>query len=66
MMNAKRKTAVCGQYEPLVTPEKWTGDERRFALRLTLLMDELFARLAALSGRVTALESSVGKEENDG
>jgi len=31
MMN-KRKRAVIAQYEPLVTPEKWTGDEKRFAL----------------------------------
>lgn len=52
----KRKSAPVAQYEPLVTPEKWTGDEKRFALRLTQLMDELFARQAALQRRIAALE----------
>ena len=52
----KRKSAPVAQYEPLVTPEKWTGAEKRFALRLTQLMDELFARQAALQRRIAALE----------
>ncbi|MBR5545365.1 MAG: hypothetical protein IKU70_00060 [Clostridia bacterium] len=52
----KRKSAFAAQYEPLVTPEKWTGDEKRFALRLTQLLDELHARHAALQKRVAALE----------
>ena len=56
MMN-KRKSTFIAQYEPLMTPEKWTGDEKRFALRLTQLMDELFARQAALNRRIAALET---------
>ena len=53
----KRKSASIAQYEPLVTPEKWTGDEKRFVLRLTQLLDQLFARQAALSRRIAALEA---------
>lgn len=52
-----RKSASFTQYEPLVTPEKWTGDEKRFSLRLTQLMDELFAKYAALNKRIAALEA---------
>lgn len=61
-MNKTRKTAAAAQYEPLVTPEKWSGDERRFALRLTQLMDELHARQAAMHKRIAALEKQLGKE----
>ncbi len=53
----KRKSASAAQYEPLITPEKWTGDEKRFALRLTQLMDELFARQASMQKRIAALEN---------
>ena len=56
MMN-KRKSASAAQYEPLITPEKWTGDEKRFALRLTQLMDELFTRQASMQKRIAALEN---------
>ena len=61
----QRARAAAGQYEPLTTPQNWTGDERRFALRLTQLMDELFHRQAALSRRLAALEER-GKEETNG
>lgn len=61
----KRARAAAGQYEPLTTPHDWTGDERRFALKITQLMDELFQRQAALSARLAALERK-GKEESDG
>lgn len=53
----KRKSVTIAQYEPLVTPAKWAEDEKRFAHRLTQLMDELFARQAALNRRVAALEA---------
>ena len=53
----KRKSAPMARYEPPVTPEKWSGDEKRFALRLTQLLDELFARQAALNRRIAALEA---------
>lgn len=57
----RRRAAVC-QYEPLVTPERWTGDEKRFAMRLTQLMDELFEKLSSMHKRIAALESKTQKE----
>ena len=62
MDNRKRRRASICQYEPLITPEKWTGDEKRCALRLTQLMDELFEKQSALQKRIAALESSAEKE----
>lgn len=57
MDRQKRRRASIAQYEPLVTPEKWSGDEKRFALRLTQLMDELFAKQSAMQKRIAALEA---------
>ena len=64
-MSKRRRASVC-QYEPLTTPEKWSGDEKRFALRLTQLMDELFAKQSAMNRRLSALEERMEQEENDG
>ena len=63
-MPVKRARAAAGQYEPLTTPHNWTGDERRFALRLTQLMDELFQRQAAMTARLNALEKQEKEETN--
>lgn len=57
MNSPKRRQASICQYEPLMTPEKWSGDEKRFALRLTQLMDELFEKQSALQRRIAALEA---------
>lgn len=62
----RRVRASAVQYEPLNTPEKWAGDEKRFALRLTQLMDEVFGRLSSLYMRVSALEERLEKEEGNG
>ena len=53
----KRRNQSVSRYEPITAPEKWTGDERRFAIRLTQLMDELYERHAALNRRIAALEA---------
>jgi len=58
----KRRRASGSQYEPLTTPEKWSGDEKRFALRLTQLLDQLFEKQSALRRRVDALEKRMEKE----
>lgn len=65
-MNRKPVRASAAQYEPLITPEKWTGEERRFALRLTQLMDDVFMRISSLQQRITELEKQLEKEETHG
>lgn len=49
------------QYEPLVTPAGWTGDEKRFAVRLTQILDELYSRV----GTLRTSSNSLGKEKLD-
>lgn len=39
---------MANQYEPLVTPAGWTGDEKRFAVRLTQILDELYERVGGV------------------
>lgn len=62
----KRRIASVGQYEPMITPQKWTGDEQRFALRLTQLLDQLFQKQASLGSRLSALEEHMEKEKTNG
>ena len=64
-VSKRRRASVC-QYEPLTTPEKGSGDEKRFALRLTQLMDELFEKQSSISKRLSAVEARMEQEENDG
>ena len=52
---AKRTTQSTYQYEPLVTPAKWQGDERRFSIRLSQLLDDLFGKYGTVSSKVKAL-----------
>ena len=66
MENKRRSAAQAAQYEPLVTPQKWQGDERRFAFRLTQLMDQLFQRQATMFARIAALEKQMEKENTNG
>lgn len=65
MAERRRALSAGGQYEPLHTPAAWTGDEKRFAIRITQLMDELFQRQSAMQRRLAALEKQ-GKEQNNG
>lgn len=44
----KRRTGTDDQYEPLIAPQGWNGDERRFAIRLGMLLDTLFQRTGTL------------------
>lgn len=66
MQPIKRKATSASQYEPLTAPRNWSGDEKRFALRLTQLMDSLFEKQHSLARRVSALEEHIDKEETNG
>lgn len=46
------------QYEPLMIPADWKGDERRLVIRLTETLDVLFDRLSRMEGRIRALEKA--------
>lgn len=54
----RRRRASLPQYEPLKTPEKWQDDEKRFALRMTQLLDELFEKQSSMLRRIAALEKA--------
>ena len=43
-----RRTGAQYQYEPLVTPESWQGEERRFSIRLGMILDTLHQRIGYL------------------
>lgn len=51
-----KKPQMTYQHEPLVTPFRWSGDERQFAVRLGLLIDELYRKIGVLETRVKELE----------
>ena len=44
------------QHEPLLTPSKWQGEEKRFAIRLGQLMEQLFHTQQSILRRLKALE----------
>lgn len=46
-MAVKRRPTTY-QYEPLVTPSKWQGDELRFSVRLTQILDDLYQKFSSL------------------
>lgn len=67
MQTKNRRAALsASRYEPLIPPQGWSGDEKRFVLRLTQLMDQLFEKQAVLSARVGALEKRMEQEESNG
>lgn len=55
---ATRKRTSSYQYEPLVTPENWSGDAQRFSMRLTQILDDLYAKYGTL-------KSSMGGGEEE-
>ena len=62
----RRAAQSASRYEPLTTPQGWSGDEKRFVLRLTQLMDQLFEKQADLSKRLNALEKRTEQEDSNG
>lgn len=53
MATSKRQNAAY-QYEPLVTPGGWRGDELRYAIRLTQIIDDLYQKYGVLKNGQTA------------
>lgn len=58
-----RKQLMTSQYEPLITPEGWQGAEKRYAIRLTQILDELHRRVAALETKVKAWEEQANAHD---
>ena len=44
------------QHEPLLTPQGWQGEEKRFAIRLGQLMEQLFQTQQGMLRRLKKLE----------
>lgn len=53
---ARRSAAPTYQYEPLITPSEWSGEERNFSIRLTQILDNLHAKIGALTGKAPVRE----------
>ena len=52
----KRQHQTVYQHEPLLTPSAWQGEDRRFAIRLAQMMEQLFLEQRKLVQRVKTLE----------
>ena len=44
------------QHEPLLTPQSWQGEKKRFAIRLGQLMEQLFQTQQGILRRLKKLE----------
>lgn len=52
----KRKQQTLYQYEPLLAPASWQGEERQMMGRLVQILDDLHARMGALEKRMNEVE----------
>jgi hypothetical protein len=53
------------QYEPLVTPKNWRDDEKRFAIRLTQIIDDLYAKVGRKSDSTSSTDRDFFEEINE-
>ena len=44
------------QYEPLVTPSSWKGDEQQYAIRMTQILDDLYQKVGVLRRSIVTTE----------
>lgn len=51
-----KRTRPLYQYEPLVTPTSWVGDEQQFSIRLTQILDDLYQKVGTLRRSVVTTE----------
>ena len=63
-MPTKKRRPTAYQYEPLVTPSTWHGDELRFALRLTQIIDDLYQKYGAVRAENVALRERLKELED--
>ena len=61
----KSKRTIPYQYEPLVTPRGWNGEELRFALRLTQILDDLYQKYSSLKQENSDLKKRLEKLEGN-
>lgn len=54
---ATKRRATTYQYEPLITPSAWHGDERQFSIRLTQIVDDLYQKYSALRQKMKETSS---------
>jgi len=52
----KKQQQQSYQHEPLLTPSGWQGEEKRFAIRLGQLMEQLFQTQQGILRRLKKLE----------
>lgn len=57
-MATRRKPQSVYQYEPLITPSRWTGEERQLVQRLTQIVDDLYGKVGKLQARLKELEDN--------
>lgn len=56
MNEGRKKANQAYQHEPAVPPTGWYGDERRYAIKIGQLFDDLYNKYGALLKRVEKLE----------
>ena len=52
----KKQQMQSYQHEPLLTPQGWQGEEKRFAIRLAQLIEQLFQTQQGMLRRLKQLE----------
>lgn len=59
-----RRTTITGYVFPNI-PEKWTQEEKRFALGLRGIFDTLFARIQSMSYEIEKLKEEINEVDED-
>jgi hypothetical protein len=59
-----RRTTITGYVFPNI-PEKWTQEEKRFALGLRGIFDVLFTRIQSTSNEIEKLKEQINEVEDN-
>lgn len=60
---ATKRRPTTYQYEPLITPSSWHGDERQFSIRLTQIIDDIYQKYGVLREENTQLKKRLSELE---